>query len=305
MSIASSARPNSNGNLFEVRTVQSGAFRTLIEGLKEILAEANLEFDQTGIRIIDVDETHTVLTYLRLHADKFEYFYCPAKFILGVNMLYLFKLIKTLSNNDSLTLFLPASNPNKLGIRTENAEKQTTNTWMMKLFDTNVMNIELPNIQFTSIITMPSTDFQKICRDFNALAEKLEITSSNSDLIFRCIGDFVDGETVILSENQGNVRVQRSGTGGGAIVPTGGAGAASASSSSSSAPTSSLEIVQGIFELKYLVMFTKCTNLCPTIDIHLKNDAPLVLRYMVANLGEVRVLLAPQKQKTDGKAGGK
>lgn len=293
MSIAQSARPNANGNLFEVRTVQSGAFRTLIEGLKEILAEANLEFDSTGIRIIDVDETHTVLTYLRLHADKFEYFYCPAKFILGVNMLYLFKLIKTLSNNDSLTLFLPASNPNKLGIRAENAEKQTTNTWMMKLFDTNVMNIELPNIQFTSIITMPSTDFQKICRDFNALAEKLEITSSNSDLIFRCIGDFVDGETVILSENQGGVRVQRAGSGPSGV--TGGAGGAT---------SSSLEIVQGVFELKYLVMFTKCTNLCPTIDIHLKNDAPLVLRYMVANLGEVRVLLAPQPQKkTDGSKG--
>jgi proliferating cell nuclear antigen len=278
MSITSSAKPNANGNLFEVRTVQSAAFRTLIEGLKEILAEANLEFDQTGIRIIDVDETHTVLTYLRLNADKFEYFYCPAKFILGVNMMYLFKLIKTLSNNDSLTLFLPASNPNKLGIRAENAEKQTTNTWMMKLFDTNVENIELPNIQFTSIITMPSSDFQKICRDFNALAEKLEITSSNSDLIFRCIGDFVDGETVILSESQGGVRVQKT----------------------TSAGASTTEIVQGIFELKYLVMFTKCTNLCPTIEIYLKNDYPLVLRYMVANLGEVRVVLAPQKQKTDG-----
>ena len=258
MSITPSAKPNANGNLFEVRTVQSGAFRTLIEGLKEILAEANLEFDQTGIRIIDVDETHTVLTYLRLNAEKFEYFYCPAKFILGVNMMYLFKLVKTLSNNDSLTLFLPASNPNKLGIRAENAEKHTTNTWMMKLFDTNVENIELPN---------------------NALAEKLEITSSNSDLIFRCIGDFVDGETIILSESQGGVRVQK----------TTSAGAAASS-----------EIVQGIFELKYLVMFTKCTNLCPTIEIYLKNDYPLVLRYMVANLGEVRVVLAPQKQKTDG-----
>lgn len=269
------ARPNANGNLFEIRTVQSGAFRTLIEGLKEILAEANLEFDSTGIRIIDVDETHTVLTYLRLNFDRFEYFYCPAKHILGVNMMYLFKLIKTLSNNDSLTLFLPASNPNKLGIRAENAEKQTTNTWMMKLFDTNVENIELPNIQFTSIITMPSTDFQKTCRDFNALADKLEITSSNSDLIFRCIGDFVDGETVILSESQGGVKVQKSGG-------------------------ASNEIVQGIFELKYLNMFTKCTNLCPSIEIYLKNDYPLVLRYMVANLGEVRLVLAPQKQKTEG-----
>lgn len=112
---------------FEIRTVQSAAFRTLIEALKEILTEANLEFDSTGIKVIDVDETHTVLTYLRLNADRFEYFYCPAKYVLGINMIYLFKLIKTLSNNDSLTLFLPAANPNKLGIRAENAEKGTTN----------------------------------------------------------------------------------------------------------------------------------------------------------------------------------
>ena len=181
-------RPNANGNLFEIRTVQSAAFRTLVEALKEILTEANLEFDSSGIKVIDVDETHTVLTYLRLHADRFEYFYCPAKYVLGINMIYLFKLIKTLSNNDSLTLFLPANNTNKLGIRAENAEEGTTNTWMMKLFDKNVENIEFPNISFTSIIHMPSVDFQKICRDFNALAEKLEITSSNSDLIFRCGG---------------------------------------------------------------------------------------------------------------------
>ena len=265
------ARPNANGNLFEIKTVQSGAFRTLIEALKEILTEANLEFDSTGIKVIDVDETHTVLTYLRLHSDRFEYFYCPAKYILGINMIYLFKLIKTLNNTDSLTLFLPASNPNKLGIRAENADKGTTNTWMMKLFDTNVENIEFPNISFTSIIHMPSLDFQKICRDFNALAEKLEITCSGKDLIFKCIGDFVDGETVILSESQTGVKVQKLGT--------------------------ATEIVQGIFELKYLTMFTKCTNLCPSIELYLKNDYPLVLRYMVANLGEIRLVLARHKQK--------
>lgn len=282
----SSVKPNANGNLFEIRTVQSGAFRTLIEALKEILAEANLEFDSTGIKIIDVDETHTVLTYLRLHAERFEYFYCSGKHVLGINMMYLFKLIKTLSNNDSLTLFLPASNPNKLGIRAENAEKRTTNTWMMKLFDTSVENIELPNITFTTVINMPSTDFQKICRDFNALAEKLEITSSNTNLIFRCIGDFVDGETIILSENDAGVEMQRAGA-------TAGSGSAMS------------EIVQGIFELKYLCMFTKCTNLCQSIEISLKNDYPLMLRYQVTNLGEVRLVLAAQKAKTDSGRGGK
>ena len=265
---AAAAATNHNGNLFEIRTVQSSAFRTLIEALKEILTEANLEFDSTGVKVVDVDDTHTVLTYLRLYADRFEYFYCPAKYVLGINMIYLFKLIKTLSNNDSLTLFLPAANPNKLGIRAENAEKGTTHTWMMKLFDTNVEKIEFPNMTFTSIIHMPSADFQKICRDFHALAEKLEITSSNTDLIFRCMGDFVDGETVMMSNNQGGIEVERKTT----------------------------EIVQGVFELKYLVLFTKCTNLCASTQIHLKNDLPLVLRYMVANLGEVRLVLAPQRR---------
>ena len=272
MSTAVVAKPNANGNLFEIRTVQSGAFRTLIEGLKEILAEANIEFDSTGIRIIDVDETHVVLTYLRLNADKFEYFYCPSKFILGVNMIYLFKLIKTLSNTDSLTLFLPASNPNKLGIKAENADKQTTNTWMMKLFDTNVDEIQIPNLNFSNIIHMPSVDLQKICRDMNALGEKLdvEITSSGTDLVFRCEGDFAEQETV-MSENNSTMKVQKSG--------------------------SVSEVVQGIFQLKHLVLFTKCTSLCPSIELYLKNDFPLILRYTVANLGEVKLVLAPMKNK--------
>ena len=171
----SAAKPNANGNLFEIRTVQAGAFRTLVEALKEILTEANLEFDAGGIKVMSVDETHTVLVYLRLYHDRFENYYCPAKHILGVNMIYLFKLIKTMGNNDSLTLYLPASNPNKLGIRMENSDKSTVTNYFLKLFDTNVDEIQIPNLNFSNIIHMPSLDLQKICRDMNALGEKLDV----------------------------------------------------------------------------------------------------------------------------------
>ena len=60
-------KTNANGNLFEIKTVQSGAFRTLIEALKEILTEANLEIDPNGLKIIAMDGTQTVLVHLRLH----------------------------------------------------------------------------------------------------------------------------------------------------------------------------------------------------------------------------------------------
>jgi proliferating cell nuclear antigen len=205
-------RPNANGNLFEIKTVQSGAFRTLIEALKEILTEANLEFDSQGIKIMAVDETHTVLVYLRLNSDRFETYHCPAKHVLGVNMIYFFKLIKTMANNDSLTLYLPANNPNKLGIRMENSEKSTVTNYFLKLFDTDVEDIQIPALNFTSIIHMPSTDLQKICRDMNALGEKLdvEITSSAQDLIFKCIGDFAEQETIISENTTSNMKVHKS-----------------------------------------------------------------------------------------------
>jgi proliferating cell nuclear antigen len=266
------ARPNANGNLFEIRTVQAGAFRTLIEALKEILTEANLEFDSTGIRVMSVDETHTVLVYLRLNAEPFETYYCPSTHILGVNMIYFFKLIKSMGNNDSLTLYLPANNQNKLGIRMENSEKSTVTNYFLKLFDTNVDDIKVPAITFSNIIYMPSIDLQKICRDMNALGEKLdvEITSSGSDLIFRCEGDFAEQETII-SENNTSMKVQKSGN--------------------------TNEVIQGLFQLRHLVLFTKCTSLCQTIEMYLKNNYPLILKYNVANLGNVKLVLAPIKKK--------
>jgi proliferating cell nuclear antigen len=265
--------PNENGNLFEIRTSQSAIFRNLIEALKEILTEANLEFDSTGIKVMDMDETHTVLVYLRLHADKFtEGFYCPNKFVLGINMIYLYKLIKTMGNNDILTLYLPASNPNKLGIRMENSDKSACTNYFLKIFDTNVEEIQAPNLSFTSIIRMPSAEFQKVCRDMNTRGDgdEVEITSVGGDLIFRNIGDYSEQET-ILTENS-TMKIQRMGKN---------------------------EIVQGVFQLKHLVLFTKCTNLCQAIEIYMKNDYPLIIRYNFPSLGEVKLVLAgiPSKKK--------
>lgn len=266
------ASVNANGNLFEITTIQAAAFRTLIEALKEILTDANLEFDNTGIKVVSMDETHTILIYLRLQADRFNEYFCPLKYVLGVNITYLFKLIKTISNNDILTLYLPEKNPDKLGIKIENADKATTTNYFLKIYDKDIEQLVIPNLNFTSVIRLPSTDFQKICRDMNGLGdcEDVEITSSGSELIFTCSGNIADQKTVIRDNNTGMT-----------IAHT----------------TKTTEIVQGKFPLKELVLFTKCTNLCPSIEMYLKNDYPLIIQYTVANLGNVRLLLSPKRKQ--------
>jgi hypothetical protein len=53
------------------------------------------------------------------------------------------------------------------------------------------------------------------------------------------------------------------------------------------------EIVTGTFSLPHLVLFTKCTNLCNNLEIHMKNDWFMLIKYVVANLGCVQLALMP------------
>ena len=77
--------------IFNVKTVQSGAFRVLIESLKEILTDTNIIIDPTGIKLIATDNSQIVLIHMKLSAENFEFFFCEKKTVIGVNMMNMFK----------------------------------------------------------------------------------------------------------------------------------------------------------------------------------------------------------------------
>ena len=83
--------------LFNIQTVQSGAFRILIEALKEILTDTNLIIDSTGIKLIATDNSKIVLIHMKLQSVNFENYFCKGKIKIGINMNNLFKLIKIIN----------------------------------------------------------------------------------------------------------------------------------------------------------------------------------------------------------------
>ena len=123
---------------------------------------------------------------------------------------------------------------NKLGIRIENGEKNSITTYKLNLMDLNEENISIPPAAFESIITLPSSDFQKICRDMSNLSTTIEIKSVGQQLVFGCNGDFASQETIIGQTTNGL-----------AFVKT----------------NDSTDIIQGYYNLKHLVLFTKCVQI--------------------------------------------
>ena len=258
---------NDDDYFIYIKTVQSIAFKILVEALKEILTDINLEFDQNGIKIQSLDSSRTVLVYLTLEAENFEKYHCKSKKVIGVNTLNLFKLIKTMNNNDTLSLYLSKDNISQLGILIENGEKNSQTTYNLNLIDIDEQDINIPDLEFNSIITMPSNDFQKLLRDAHNICDIIEIISINNQLTFNLTGDWCTQQTIIgESENTGLSYIQQ---------------------------LDETEITQGRYSLKYLILFTKATNLSASVEIYLKNDYPLILKYSIANLGSIKLALAP------------
>tara|TARA_Y100000389_G_scaffold84558_1_gene81235 strand:- start:21875 stop:22714 length:840 start_codon:yes stop_codon:yes gene_type:complete len=260
-------------------TIQSIIIKFLTEAIKDILPDTNIEVSSEGIRIMSMDPTHTTLIHMNLGSSNFEKFHCTHKQIIGVNMINLFKLIKTITNNDTLTLFVHKNDMNHLGVNINNSSKKASTTFKLNLLDLNNGHIRIPPAQFTSVITMKSNDFQKICRDMVNISDEMEIKAVDKNLILTCKGEFAEQETILGECGNSGISFSKS-----VDVDT--------------SAVSNTEIIQGIFSLKYLTLFAKCTNLCQTIQIYLKNDYPLIVCYNVGSLGEIKMCLAPKHTKS-------
>jgi proliferating cell nuclear antigen len=257
-----------------IKTVQSVAFKTLTDALKELVTDTNIEIGPQGIKILEFCENRVVLVHLFLDATKFEHYYCPSTTIIGVNMLNFYKLIKTINSSDTLTLLMHKDDINHLGIRIENSAKNSRTTFKLQLMELDRFDISVPPTQFNTVIVMPSLDFQKICRDMKNVGDNVDIKNIGQQLFFSCEGEFCCQETILSDAPD---------SGGGGITHQ---------------VSDDTEIVQGVFQLKYLVQFTRCTNLCNQVELYLKNDYALIVRYTIASLGEIKLCLAPQSDDT-------
>jgi proliferating cell nuclear antigen len=273
---------DNNKYLINIKTIQATIFKQVIDALKDILMDVNLEIDNTGIKIIAMDNTHIVLIHLKLDADKFEEYYCEKKMYIGLNMLKLHMLIKTIGTNDLLNLYIDKEDPNKLGIKITNNEKNVETDYKLSTIDIDVLDVHIPAVSFYTTITMPSTYLQKIIRDMHNISEFIEIRNIEKSLILKCKGDYCSQQTILGSDRSQNITISKTNNN------------ENNENNDENLQDNNQEIIQGIFSLKYLLIFTKCTNLCPTVEIYLKNSYPIILRYSIASLGEIKLCLAQQ-----------
>ena len=241
----------------KLKTIQASALKSAFEVLKDILNDVNIYFTSSGMRILTLDTAKVALVDMFLSAENFEEYTCQGDIVAGVNITNMFKLLKFISTNDTLTIEIKTRE--YLDIRIENSVKKSDTKFQLKLLDINEDQIEVPDIEMNVTTTMSSIDFQRICRDMSNLSNYIEIIREPNNFIIKCEGDFANQETSIECSNNSDF--------------TGTLG--------------------GKYSLKYLNLFTKATGMCSSVHIMQEEDNRfLVLKYNVANLGELKFYLS-------------
>ena len=175
-----------------------------------------------------------------------------------------------MSNDDTLSMYIDKADyhdgiVSHLGLQYVNGDIKQCYSQKLRLIEPDTDELFVPDVEYSTVINLPTSDFQKIIRDLNGISDRIEIKSVGNDLIFSCEGNFASSR-IFRSESEGNMNfIQK----------------ADASN-----------IFQGEFSLKSLSHFIKCTPLCSHLEMYLGNDLPLIVKYDVASLGEIRLCLS-------------
>ena len=255
----------SEHNIIEIVTIQCSPFKWLMDTLNGILTNVNIKFSPSGIKAQDFNDPKSIFVNLKMPAKNFEHYKCTRKeFSIGIKLNKFYKYIKNIGAQNVLTLFVDERNLNKLGIVIEDKDKGLVVTHKVNLLDPNDEGATEIDKPYTTIVKMPSTFFQKICRDCNPLVDILEIRRSPGQikrLIF--LSDDEDETEIILGETKEYLSFIKN--------------------------EKEDEIIQGFYSLKDLTSFTKCANISKSVKLYLGNDMPLMIEYNVGNLGTIQL----------------
>ena len=258
---------------FVFESVQSIPFRTMTESLKEVLVDAVFRFTPSGVSLIAMDNTKSIIVQLLLFSKSIERYACDGDYFVGLNLNTFFKVIKTITTADSIMFTYYEKNPYQLEIAINSIEKRSTNKYTMQLLDidrSEELTFEIDN--FDTVLQMQSYYFQKTCKDLmNTGGTQVEIATKDDCIIFKSNDNLLQSELSLYETSEG-LRFKKKNA------------------------VDSKFTSYGVFTLKHLITFTKCTTLCPVVTLYLMRGYPLVLQYSVANLGLIRYCIASLDQ---------
>ena len=246
-----------------LRTSRCIQFKSLLECLKELLTQVNMEFiENTGVRLVSIDPGKVAMVHLII--NEVEYFYAKGTVTAGLDMAFMYKMVRCLTASDFMEWRIFADEPHSMYIELSNSERCTKIVNKMKLLDLDEMDISIPHVDFDRVVSIPSTELAKHIREMGAISNVVTIKGTRNTLEFSADGEMASSHIT--------------------IEPT--------ASGLNWKHSEDVQDIEGTFISKYLEKFTRASTLDSSTELFLKDGYPLIMRFELS-IGTLRFVIAP------------
>ncbi|GHJ87508.1 hypothetical protein NliqN6_3910 [Naganishia liquefaciens] len=192
--------------MLEARLASATVLKKLLDAIKELVTDCNLEANEDGIGLQAMDNSHVALVTVQLEANEFDSYRCDRNMPLGVNLGSLTKILKCAKDNDVVTI-KASDDADSLTLLFESPNSDRIGEYDMKLMDIDQEHLGIPDTQYDATITFSSTEFARICRDLSALGESVKIEVDKQGIRFTADGEIGNG-SVLLKHSAGRGAVR-------------------------------------------------------------------------------------------------
>jgi proliferating cell nuclear antigen len=255
--------------MFEAEFVQAGTFKKVIDVVKDLVDHGNFNCDDKGISLQGMDSSRVALVALYLESGGFSSYSCSRKMNLGCVVSQLNRLLRCADAADVLTLkAVPGADVLELVYVGGGGDK--VSEFELKLVDIDVDQLGLPEAEFDVVVTMLSSEFQRICRDLSVIGDAVVIDVGAHSVKFSVSGDMGGGNVVLKPDDVNNNVV--------------------------------LEVSKAVelsFALRYLNIFAKAASLSKFCRLSLSPGLPMLVEFVLDGVGYLRFYLAPRIEEEE------
>lgn len=184
------------------------ALRLLAESFKKFIGHANFDLDETGMRMTSMDTSNISLIKLTLNASGFtEGFRCDQPVALGINFDSMHKILKG-RQKTAMAIQVPnVSEPDTVTFVFKEEDRGKESEWEMKLMDIDSQMLGIPDIEYPTVVRIPSKEFIKIVTEIAEFGENIMFSGDGERFSISTKGD--EGKCKItLVDGEDNVEIK-------------------------------------------------------------------------------------------------
>ena len=255
--------------MFKAKLKDSRLVKGIFDAVSAIISETILKVTAEGMTLTALDLSHICLVSLTLVKEDFDEFETDKDYELGINIGDLVKIIRRSGASDAIT-FSHDPKENKMVIELQQDSGKRARKFTLGLIEVESEDLEvkgLIDMKFDNKCTMELRYLEEAIKDAEIMADVLEVKVEGEKLQFAANGTIGDMNYTLDHELMNYVEF----------------------------PADSV----GVFAISFLVNILKIAPIAKNVEVEMKSDIPLKLRFPILEKSQILYFLAPRVEEDD------